>query len=69
MTIKEIKDLLVGAELDNYGHVYVEALEKVEEMYGQRGLKSQVLYILCNTKFSDKENKKKLADFAKSGIN
>jgi hypothetical protein len=61
--IKIIRKLLLGANLNSDGIVYEHALEKSAEMFGDEGLRHQVLYILANSRFSNRVARKVLEKY------
>ena len=59
-----------GFKMNGYARVYFDALPESEHLYGERGLKTQVLYFFCNCKAmtpEQKEVKRSLSRWAKGG--
>lgn len=68
LKILKIKELCEFASLNESGKVYLDALNKAVEQFGEDGLKDQVMYILANGKWYNKLARKKLEKYSKTGI-
>lgn len=72
-TAREVKVILKDAwsdlaKIPSAAIVYIAALDESEAMYGERGVKTQILYIITNLRAMTPEQKiakKKLQDMAK----
>jgi hypothetical protein len=65
--IDKIKDLCAAAKIGPAGKTYLNALEKAASQYGKEGVQYQVMYILANGKWGDKDARKSLERYAKTG--
>ena len=62
VTAREVKAILKKAwsdpeKISRYALIYVAALYQAEAMYGERGVKTQILYILTNIRAMTPEQK------------
>lgn len=62
-----IRERCLSAKLSETGMVYFNALEKAALQYGERGLQTQVDYMLTNGRWSSKEDRKALERYARKG--
>lgn len=65
----ENKIRLAGFKANSYAQAYINALYESEALYGEKGVKTQILYIFSNLKASgdtQKQVKAELLKYAKS---
>ena len=69
----QVRDIILeaGFKLNPYANSYVEALSRAEAVYGEEGVRTQILYILGNIRArgqKQKEAKHRLKNLSRGAI-